>query len=156
MSDSAFPFPSHSLPSSCSVAVIRPDLGFATTAELQAVRRAGLAAARHRGDGLRARCPNGPVTTSSRSGPRFRRHAMIEQMLKGRAATEAVPGDTCHVHNFARSPTSRSGLGCPVVWGCSLRDAMTQLVEDLHSAIRTCLRERRVPRPPAGDRAGRR
>ena len=64
------------------------------------------------------------------------RHAMIEQMLKGRAATEAVPGDTCHVHNFAQ-PNKPIWLKLPCGMGVQLRDAMTQLVEDLHSAIRT-------------------
>ncbi|MCC6529286.1 MAG: AAA family ATPase [Pseudomonadales bacterium] len=64
------------------------------------------------------------------------RHAMIEQMLKRRAATEAVPGDTCHVHNFAQ-PNKPIWLKLPCGMGVQLRDAMTQLVEDLHSAIRT-------------------
>ncbi len=63
------------------------------------------------------------------------RHAMIERMLKARAAAEVVPDDCCYVHNFAQ-PNKPLWLALPNGVGVRLRDAMAQLVDDLRSAIR--------------------
>lgn len=107
---------------------------FATTAELAAddsliPQERALEAVRF-GVGVRHRGYNlfalGPAGTG--------KLALIRRTLTERAAGEAVPPDWCYVFNFEQAHRPR-GLRLPPGKGAELRDAMEQLVADLHRAI---------------------
>ena len=62
------------------------------------------------------------------------KHALVMRELESRAASGAVPEDLCYVNNF-EAPHKPVALCLPPGKGRQLRDDMTQLVDDLLSAI---------------------
>ncbi|MEJ2455071.1 MAG: ATP-binding protein [Candidatus Thiodiazotropha sp.] len=78
---------------------------------------------RHKGYNLYALGPSG-------SG----KFALVRRYLKGLAAERPLPDDWCYVNNFedARKPQA---IALPAGRGLTLKQAMEQLVNDLHEAI---------------------
>ena len=62
------------------------------------------------------------------------RHAMVEDLLRARAATEPTPPDWCYVNNFA-DPQQPRRLQLPSGRGAGLAAAMKRLVEELRAAL---------------------
>ncbi len=107
---------------------------FATTADLENVggiigQVRAVAAIRfgigiqHDGFNLFALGPNG-----------VGKHTAVNQFLSQRAPTEPTPDDWCYVNNFEQ-PHKPGTLRLPAGQGGRLRQAMTQLVEDLLAVI---------------------
>jgi lon-related putative ATP-dependent protease len=67
------------------------------------------------------------------------KHVVVSQELEKRAEQGDVPSDWCYVNNFDQ-PHKPKALQLPPGMGTSLRDDMTQLVEDLQNAIPTAFR----------------
>lgn len=62
------------------------------------------------------------------------KHGMIRRFLELRAHVEAAPDNWCYVNNFS-APVKPIALKLPPGWGLQLRTDMTQLVEELQSAM---------------------
>jgi Lon-like LonC helical domain len=77
------------------------------------------------------------------------RHALVEDLLRQRAAAEPTPPDWCYVNNFA-DPTQPHHLQFPAGRGAGFAAAMKRLVEELRTA--GSLRARRIPFAPRGHR----
>lgn len=126
----AVPLPAATLRRICDAS----QLGFKSTAELDPVddligQDRALSAlafgANMRQDGF-----NVFALGPARSG----RHGAIRRFLERRAATEAIPDDWVYVNNFA-APDKPKAIRLPPGMGSRLKAAMTELVDDLSSAI---------------------
>ncbi|MGH7064312.1 MAG: AAA family ATPase, partial [Stellaceae bacterium] len=62
------------------------------------------------------------------------RHALVEELLRDRAAGEPAPPDWCYVNNFA-DPQQPRRLSLPPGRGAGLAAAMKRLVEELRAAL---------------------
>ncbi|HXC30666.1 MAG TPA: ATP-binding protein [Stellaceae bacterium] len=62
------------------------------------------------------------------------RHALVEDLLKTRAATESAASDWCYVNNFT-DPQSPHCLDLPAGQGAGLAQSMRHLVEELRIAL---------------------
>ncbi len=62
------------------------------------------------------------------------KRALVRQLLEQRAATEPPPSDWVYVYNFA-SPYKPNAIELPAGQGVRLRDALSQMVEELHTAL---------------------
>ncbi len=62
------------------------------------------------------------------------RHALVEDLLRQRAATEATPPDWCYVNNFT-DPQQPHRLAFPAGRGAGFAAAMKRLVEELRAAL---------------------
>ena len=114
--------------------VREPDLGFATTAELEDLEEPpgqdrALEALRF-GVDIRADGYNLFVLGSVGSG----RHTVVVEQLESRARTESPGHDWCYVNDFAE-PTKPRVLRLDPGLGIKLRSEIEHLVDDLESAI---------------------
>src|SRR5215813_10654011 len=62
------------------------------------------------------------------------RHALVEDLLKQRAATESTASDWCYVNNFA-DPQRPHCLDLPAGQGSGFAAAMRHLIEELRVAL---------------------
>ncbi|HML11341.1 MAG TPA: ATP-binding protein [Stellaceae bacterium] len=62
------------------------------------------------------------------------RHALVEDLLKSRAATESIASDWCYVNNFT-DPQSPHCLDLPAGQGAGLAQSMKHLIEELRIAL---------------------
>ncbi len=62
------------------------------------------------------------------------KHSLVQQYIKGKAASEPVPLDWCYVNNFKQSYKPRA-FKLPPGKGVELRQNMERLVDDLRTAI---------------------
>lgn len=66
------------------------------------------------------------------------KHAIVRQFLEQQAASEPAAPDWCYVHNFAQ-PDRPKALSLPAGMGVKFRDRMTELVDDLRTAVSAVL-----------------
>lgn len=66
--------------------------------------------------------------------PGMGKHTFVRGYLEMRAKQEAPPSDWCYINNFEQ-PHKPRALRLPAGWGIKLRQDMTQLVEELRSAV---------------------
>ncbi len=62
------------------------------------------------------------------------RHSIVQQLVRERAATEAVPADYCYIFNFT-APNKPDVLTLPAGRGGELARDMAQLVDELRSVV---------------------
>ena len=66
--------------------------------------------------------------------PSSGRHSVVQQLVRERAAAEAVPADYCYVFNFT-SPNKPKALAMPAGKGGELSRDMAELVDELKSVV---------------------
>ena len=77
----------------------------------------------------------------------------VRALLEQRAASAPLPNDWVYVNNFT-APDQPVAVALPAGRGPAFRDAMRGLVEDLKVGDPGGFRERGLPGPPSGHRAG--
>jgi predicted ATP-dependent protease len=65
-------------------------------------------------------------------------HAIVRRFLEQQAEREPAPRDWCYVHNFEQ-PHQPRAISLPAGTGVKFRDDMTQLVDDLRTAVTAAL-----------------
>jgi len=109
-------------------------LGFASTAELDPIGdligQARALSALDFGSRMRQDGFNIFALGPARSG----RHGAIRRFLERKAASEPVPEDCIYVNNFAAADRPKA-IRLPTGVGAKLKAAMTELIDDLSSAI---------------------